>query len=66
MGGKPPDGKGRPPRTGGLSGADDELRSASVTPLLGHPDRMIEWLQWMTETLDFASFIGAGRAFGLA
>lgn len=28
--------------------ADDDLRSAPVALLLGHPDRMIERLQWMT------------------
>jgi hypothetical protein len=37
--------------------ADDELRSASVAPLLGHPHRMIEQLQWMSDTLDFAILI---------
>jgi hypothetical protein len=37
--------------------ADGDLRSASVAPLLGHPDRMIERLQWMTDTLDFAILI---------
>lgn len=37
--------------------ADADLRSAPVAPLLGHPDRMIERLQWMTDTLDFASLI---------
>jgi hypothetical protein len=41
--------------------ADADLRPASVVPLLGYPDRMIERLQWVDETLDFASLmVGQG------
>jgi hypothetical protein len=46
--------------------ADEDLRSASVAPLLGHPDRRIGRPQWMDGYAAFHQpYCGARRPFGL-